>query len=129
MPSHSVIRTWREQHEWFSIQYARAVEDRNDFWAAEIKDIADTPQEGVKTERSEKFGAKTIRGDMIEHRRLQVDTRKWLLSKLDRRYKDKVDVNHGGQPDGAPIQTVGITTTDPVEAMRVYQELMVKKRD
>lgn len=132
MPSHVVIFNWRDEHVWFSKLYARAVEDRHDHWAAEILVISDTPELGVKTERSGVKGVvvtKTVEGDMIEHRRLRVDARKWLLSKTDIRFKDKVDVNHGGQKDGIPIQTVGITTTDPIEAARIYQELMVKKKD
>jgi hypothetical protein len=129
MPSHSVIFNWRDEHEWFSELYARAVDDRHDYWAAEILTISDTPEPGIKTEHSPKFGTKTITGDMIEHRRLRVDSRKWLLSKTDRRFKDKVDVNHGGQADGAPIKTVALTTTDPVEAARVYQEWMNPKKD
>jgi hypothetical protein len=129
MPSHPVIRGWRDKHEWFAQQYARAVEDRNDYWAAETLDIADTPQEGVKTESIGAVVIKEIHGDMIEHRRLRVDTRKWLLSKLSPKFKDKVDVNHGGQPDGAPIEVIALTTTDPVEAARVYQEMMLPKKD
>ena len=125
MPSHTTIRKWRDEHEWFAVQYARAVEDRNDYWAAETLDIADTPQEGEKVEHSDKFGDKVIRSDMIEHRRLQVDTRKWLLSKLSPKFKDKVDVNHGGQADGVPIKTEAmVTSVDPAEAMRQYQEMI-----
>jgi hypothetical protein len=133
MPSHPVIRRWRDEHVWFSQQYARAVEDRNDYWAAEALDIANTPMLGVKTERSGVKGViivKEVEGDMLEHRRLQVDTRKWLLSKLDRRFKEKVDVNHGGQPDGVPIPTAAIQLpADPVEAARVYQRIIMGKKE
>jgi hypothetical protein len=128
MPSHDVISRWRDEHEWFRVKYTRAIEDRNELWAAEIVEISDTPQEGEKVESSDKFGDKITRGDMLEHRRLRVDSRRWLLSKLSPKFKDKVDVNHGGQPDGAPIKTEAtITAVDPVEAMRQYQEMMTKK--
>jgi hypothetical protein len=43
----------------------------------------------------------------INRSRLRVDTRKWYLSKLaPKRYGEKVDVNVGGQQDGAPLTTV-----------------------
>jgi hypothetical protein len=36
--------------------------------------------------------------DMIEHRRLKIESRKWLAMKLlPRIYGDKVDLNHGGE--------------------------------
>jgi hypothetical protein len=133
LPGHTTIFRWREEFDWFACAYARAIEDRHEYWAAQVKEIAFTPELGVKTERQGVKGlvvTKVIEGDMIEHRRLKVDTLKWLLSKLSNKFKDKVDVNHGGQPDGVPIKTEAvITAVDPVEAMRQYQEMMFKKKD
>ena len=49
------------------------------------------------TERETKIGkdgVETTEGDMIEHRRLQVDARKWLAGKLaPKKYGDKTDHN------------------------------------
>ncbi len=59
-------------------------------WADEIVEIANTLQIGVKTVEKP-AGTETTHGDMIEHRRLQVDNLKWLLSKvLTKVYGDKV---------------------------------------
>lgn len=127
MPSHASIFRWRDEYEWFRVNYARAIEDRNDYWAEEIKVISHTTEPGTKTEHSNKFGTKTITGDMIEHRRLKIDALKWLTSKLgSRKYGDKVDINLGGQRDGVPIKTVAITTeiTDPIQAGQLYQEMI-----
>jgi hypothetical protein len=53
-------------------------------------EIADTPQIGIKTVQKPS-GTETTHGDMIEYRRLQVDTRKWLLSKvLPKVYGDRL---------------------------------------
>ena len=129
LPNHDVIRRWREEYDWFSVAYMRAVEDRSDFWASEIKVIADTTQEGVKTEIGP-LGVKEIRADMIEHRKLRIDARKWLMAKATpKRYGDKLDLNVGGQPDGAPIRSVALTTTDPVEAERLYREALTGAKD
>lgn len=40
-------------------------------------------------------------------------------------FKDKVELTG---KDGGPVQTVGIQTTDPMEAAKVYQDIMAGKR-
>ena len=59
----------------------------------EILEIADTPQ-GGETTKVGPNGTETRIGDMIEHRRLQVDARKWILSKaLPKTFGDKLAVD------------------------------------
>lgn len=42
-------------------------------------------------------GSSKAKPDNTDRSRLQLDTRKWLLSKLvPKKFGDKVDVNHGG---------------------------------
>jgi hypothetical protein len=68
-----------------------------EFHAEEILQIADTPRIGVKTKTTED-GIEVTEGDMIEHRRLQVEARKWLLSKLvPKKYGDLQKVEHSGE--------------------------------
>lgn len=80
--------------------YADARARRAELLFEEMLTISDTPVEGVKTIRKETENGvrtETTVGDMIEHRRLQVDTRKWILSKMDpTRYGDKLEVEHSG---------------------------------
>lgn len=65
--------------------------------ADEIVEISDTPVEGVRREKSEQ-GVKEVTEDMLGHRRLQVDTRKWYLSKLaPKKYGDKQHVEVSGK--------------------------------
>ncbi len=85
LPGHTTIFQWISQHPEFAENYARA----RQFWAhAEFErmmEIADTPMEGEKIEEgSTDKGSysKTTRGDMTDHRRLQVDTRKWALARM-----------------------------------------------
>jgi hypothetical protein len=41
----------------------------------------------------------------VQRARLKVDTRKWLLSKLQpKKYGDTASLKLGGDPDGVPIQ-------------------------
>jgi len=56
---------------------------------------------GMKTKINEKGEAEIVEGDMIEHRRLQVDARKWMLAKmLPKKYGDRTTL--AGDP-GAPL--------------------------
>ena len=72
----------------------------------EIHQIADTPQKGTKTVRrgeGDNSTVETTEADMIEHRRLQIDARKWLIGKMaPKKYGDKQQIEHAG-PDGGPI--------------------------
>jgi Bacteriophage Sf6, terminase small subunit-like len=41
--------------------------------------------------------------DMIEHRKLQIDSRKWLIGKMaPKKNGDKQQIEHAG-PDGGPV--------------------------
>jgi hypothetical protein len=92
MPCMATVLNWLRAYPDFVSQYARAREVLHEHWAQEIIEISDTPLIGVKTKTTDD-GVETVEGDMIEHRRLQVDARKWLLSKLaPRKYGDKIEV-------------------------------------
>lgn len=91
----------------FAAQYARAREVGYLRLAEEILQIADTPVTGTKSV-SKATGMEITEGDMIEHRRLQVDTRKWMLAKmLPKVYGDKQQVEHSGAVDIATILESG----------------------
>ena len=93
MPSKSTVYVWLTRHSEFLDMYTRAREDQADTLADEIVAIADTPVIGVKT-KTGKDGVEIQEGDMIEHRRLQVEARKWVAAKLKpRKYGDKLDTN------------------------------------
>ena len=84
---------------------ARAREAGCHVMACEMKEIADTPQLGeVRTVKPD--GAVEVRQeDMTQHRRLRIETRKWLLSKwASKIYGDKLAV--GGADDLPPIKTM-----------------------
>ena len=112
MPAESTVRLWAldnvkahpDDAEGFAALYARARLVGYHHLFDQILEIADTPQEGTVVKVTEK-GTETRTGDMIEHRRLQVDARKWMLAKaLPKIYGDKVTAEVSG-PDGGPIKT------------------------
>ena len=102
MPDARTVFRWLEVDEDFRQQYARAREAQADALADEIVDIADTPVLGKKT-KTTADGVEVTEGDMIEHRRLQVDARKWTAAKLrPKKYGEKIDHSLTGR-DGGPI--------------------------
>jgi hypothetical protein len=126
MPDERTVRRWAlDDVEGFSPQYARAREIGYHSLFDQMLEIADTPQHGVTTKESEK-GTEIRTGDMIEHRRLRVDTRKWMLAKaLPKVYGDKLTAELTGK-DGAPLNE----PIDKVELARniafIFNEAMAE---
>jgi hypothetical protein len=120
MPTEACVRKWaRLDVEGFQDRYTTSRDLGLDAMADEAIRIADTPQEGEKT-KSTPLGLEVITGDMIEHRRLQVDTRKWYLAKLaPKRYGDRLALEHGGV-DGKPLTP----QTDPEHAAKLLADLV-----
>lgn len=101
MPSSKTFYEWVDSDEEKVKRYARACEFRADEIFEDMLEIADTAQEGVTIKETEK-GTETTTGDMIQHRRLRVDTRKWMLAKMNpKKYGDRTinDVNLKSTPE------------------------------
>lgn len=104
MPALSSIFKWMREHEEFSKQYASAKQEAADALADEVLYISDTPMMGeVRTIKPD--GTIEIKQDeMLGHRRLQIDTRKWLMAKMKPKlYGDKVDVTSDGEKIGTVL--------------------------
>lgn len=104
MPSMSTVFKWLREKEEFSQQYAKAKEESADAMAEDLLQIADTPVMGeIKTIKPD--GSVEIKQDeMLGHRRLQVDTRKWLMSKMKpKKYGEKIDHTTNGKDLPTPI--------------------------
>ena len=80
MPSTTTINAWCKDYPDFSAQYDRAKKDRAEFHFEEMFVIADT----VPAEAAE-----------VAKARLQIDTRKWALARMDKdRYGDKTQIDN-----------------------------------
>ena len=118
MPNRSTVARWLAASTQFRDQYAHACEMRQEELFDQIIDIADTPQIGTKSV-SKASGIEISEGDMIEHRRLQVEARKWALGKMaPKKYGDKQTTELTGA-DGGPIkvQTAAALTDDQLAAI------------
>lgn len=105
MPSSKTFYEWLEADEDKRKRYARACESRADIMFEEMIDIADKQGEDVVGE--DKYGNQIINHNVIARNRLQVETRKWALGKMNpKKYGDKVDVTTGGDKLPASTPTI-----------------------
>ena len=96
MPSFVTVYNWIETNEAFSLRIARARDVGYDAIAEDAMAIADTPLIGEEVE-IQQGKEKVKRGDMVTHRRLQVETRLKLLAKWSpKKYGDKITQEHTG---------------------------------
>ena len=113
MPAAPTVLGWRDSHPEFSERYTRARITGYLLLAEELIDISDTTEPGViETDKVDKDGSpytEVKRADMIEHRKLRIDTRKWMLSKmLPKVFGDKLNLEHSGT----------VTITERIRAAR-----------
>ena len=93
--------TWRKMDEYIDRQYARAREDLIDYIADEILTIADS--DAGTDDRG-----RVDNGEIQKHR-LQVEARKWLLSKIaPKQYGDRLELA------GDQENPIGITKIERV---------------
>jgi hypothetical protein len=105
-PSYSTVYDWLEedaktQDKTESTRFARARDIGEAVILQECLEIADNTQVGeIVTEKSD--GVEVKRADMIEHRKLRIETRLKLLAKWNpRKYGDKVQQELSGPEGGA----------------------------
>ena len=99
MPSTSTFYQWLDSNEEKAKQYARATQVRADIIFDEIIDIADDSSGDKKVAEH----GEVMDGEYVARSRIRIDTRKWVLSKLNpKKYGDKTI--HSGDSDN-PIQT------------------------
>ncbi|AZY53034.1 terminase [Bordetella avium] len=103
MPAWRTVYHWIEARSEFAERMERARRVGFDAIAEEALEIANTPQIGEETEQEgSKFRVK--RGDMLGHRKLQVETRLKLLAKWHpTKYGDKTSMELTGA-GGGPVR-------------------------
>lgn len=108
MPCTATVMKWAREIPAFTEQYTKARKDLLEYWAEEILDIADDgSNDWIKREKEEGRIETVVDSEHINRSRLRVDTRKWLLSKLDaKKYGDKLAV--GGADDLPAIQVTKV---------------------
>lgn len=100
IPCISTVIRWLRENKDFQSQYTQAKDDQADTLADEILHIADNTKPGVITKTFADGSVETREQDMTEHRKLQIDARKWIAARLKpKKYGDKVEhVGDAAQP-------------------------------
>lgn len=99
MPSTVTVYAWlkNEKHKEFLNNYVRARETQQELLAEEILDIADNTEDDIiELNMNDGTVSEKVNHENIHRSRLRVDTRKWLLSKLNpKKYGDRIqtDIN------------------------------------
>jgi hypothetical protein len=103
MPAWRTVYDWIEADSDLAARIARARKLGFDAIAEEALEIADTPVVGEETE-DDGDKVKVKRGDMLGHRKLQVETRLKLLAKwCPAKYGDRTAMELTGA-NGGPVQ-------------------------
>lgn len=116
MPHKSTVLRWLREKPELRDQYVNARDDLMEYWASDILEIADDGSLDTMPGLN-KFGdeVQVPNHANVQRDRLRIDSRKWLLSKLQpRQYGDRLEVEHGGEVG----LTVDITTLSAREKMR-----------
>ena len=110
MPSSRTFFKWVDEDKEKVKQYERSLELRSEMLFDEIIEIADKQSEDVGEDEN---GNKVINHNIVQRNRLQIDARKWALSKMfPKKFGDKTI--HSGDSDN-PIQTTfSILNIDPL---------------
>ena len=91
MPSFVTVDNWRNADAEVSLAIAQARARGHDAIAWDAMTIANTPEIGEETITKADGGVEVRKGDMLGHRKLQIETRLKLLAKWDpKRYGDKM---------------------------------------
>jgi hypothetical protein len=93
---------WLRENDKFREQYARACEERSYVHAEDIIEIADNATNDYM-EKLEGDGY-IFNSENVQRSRLRIDTRKWLMSKLNPKvYGDKLDMTTNGNDIGVTL--------------------------
>ena len=95
--SKRTVTAWRKKYPEFDSAMLDARDEGYLRIAEKCLEIADTPQDGVEEVTNPDGSVIVKKGDMLGHRKLQVETRKWLLRHWHPTvYGDRQQVEHSG---------------------------------
>ena len=117
IPSYYVLFGWMQEHPEFEDKWRTARAFNADALFDEILEISNTPVDTIMTVQRAKGNVETTKKDAVEHRRLQIESRKWMIEKLaPRKYGNKITTEISG-PDGSPLQISNISDELRVKAL------------
>jgi len=102
--SHSTVLDWIEKFNRVD-EYVRARDNRQEFIFEEMMNIADCEDDDIVIDDK---GTPRVNNDVINRDRLRIETRKWMLGKMNpKKYGDKLDVTTDGDKL-APVTIINL---------------------
>jgi hypothetical protein len=122
MPDLKTVMRWLVKNDEFRQQYASAREAQQEMHQEEIKEIADNCSDDVQAILgNEDDGILRVNHSAIARARLQIDARKWLMSKMaPKKYGDKTVLSSDPE-NPIPPATVTLSVTSEVVKAIVQQ--------
>lgn len=116
MPDLTTFLVWISEDEVKSKQYARAMELRADSMFEDMLDIADDSSEDALTDDN---GNVKVNTEFVQRSRLRVDTRKWVLSRMNpKKYGDKTDITtNGNDVNNQPTQIYVVSSVPDMKEL------------
>lgn len=112
----STIKLWCSNNPEWDKMYRDAREALFEHWEEDIVDIADTQEPG-QVVTSKLLGTEITTKDMLEHRKLRIASRQWMLKAYKpKQFGDKVAL--GGADDLPPIQSKADVNLSPEDAYK-----------
>ena len=91
MPESHTFYKWIDNDEHKLLQYTRATNERASFIFEDILKIADSTEDDIITNDD---GVPITNHNVIQRDRLRVDSRKWMLGKMNpKKYSDKIQID------------------------------------
>lgn len=122
MPNRCTVFQWLYRFKDFANKYALAREAWADAEFERLMEIADTPQFGAVVKTFANGEEETTTTDMVMHRRLQVDTRKWALARMSPKKFGELTRNEITNPDGS------LKPASPEQAAQRIAALLAKAK-
>lgn len=124
MPDRRTVMRWLDEDTVFAAEYARAKQVGIEDFIEETLDLADTPEEGVEVSDGP-LGRTVKTGDMLGHRKLQVETRRWLAERmLPKLYGPKTGLELSGQ-----LETKSMDATARAARVAALMALAANRKD
>ena len=97
-PTAKTFWKWMETDEDLGERYARAKSAQLEVLADQLVDLADQDRVCEKVTIKADGSREVVILDQVERTRVQIDTRKWLLAKLNpKKYGEKAQLEHTGE--------------------------------
>ena len=116
LPAIQTVYNWMSSRPEFMERYTQAKKEAADMMAEDIMDISDDAQNDYMEVTYGDQSMLRLNSENIQRSRLRVETRKWLMAKLQpTKYGDKLDVTSNGRALPTPLLAGLVDAKDDIK--------------